>query len=598
MANENKYLNYPGLSYYNEKVMAAIDQKISDQAIKYTTEQGLTAEQQAQARANIGAGTGTGSVTSVGLENANNGGIVVTGSPITTSGTMTIGLQEGYGDTKNPYGSKNQNLVLATPNGSQGAPVFRGLVSNDIPNLDASKITTGTFNTARIPDLSGTYITRNTLIAKGDIIYASAAGTPTVLTAGNDGKFLTLSNGVPVWGDTTSANDGVLTLKAGNNTKTFSANQSTNETFEVTAADLGINGAMEFAGISSTDPQVSGATVTGHTTWKKGEVVLYKRTGENGYEEYINLDGNNTAASWEILGDADSYALNSITIEGTGVLGGGGDLSSNRTITHDEVLGTAETTAKVFKTAIDKYGHISSATAATAADLGVSLTTTTGSEATTVGSNSLNVVTRDTVQTISANKTITGEITVNNATGGRLYSIYDDGQSDAIVTRFGPLSIQKTVGSDTYTFSFPSANGTLALYSQIPTEFAISANSTDGLFDITGTGGNNAVSYSFAPYSSKQTTSSFYSGNTDPTLTTRLNYDGYLYATKLYSAGGEVALKTDIPSAQTVTLSDASAGSGTSTYQNTTWGVDSTSVSFYSISEAEIGNLFNPPSNN
>ena len=70
-----------------------------------------------------------------------------------------------------------------------------------------------------------------------------------------------LSGGVPVWGNTTSANDGVLTLKAGNNTKTFSANQSTNETFEITAADLGITGPMEFIGISTTNPQVSGATI-------------------------------------------------------------------------------------------------------------------------------------------------------------------------------------------------------------------------------------------------------------------------------------------------------------------------------------------------
>jgi hypothetical protein len=72
------------------------------------------------------------------------------------------------------------------------------------------------------------------------------------------------------------------------------------------------------------------------------------------------------------------------------------------------------------------------------------------------------------------------------------------------------------------------------------TSFTITANATDGLWDLTGTSGTNAVTYALAPYSSKQTSASFYTGTTNPTLTTRLNYDGYLYATKLYSGGSEV----------------------------------------------------------
>ena len=72
------------------------------------------------------------------------------------------------------------------------------------------------------------------------------------------------------------------------------------------------------------------------------------------------------------------------------------------------------------------------------------------------------------------------------------------------------------------------------------TSFTITANATDGLWDLTGTNGTNAVTYALAPYSSKKTSASFYTGTTNPTLDTRLNYDGYLYATKLYSGGSEV----------------------------------------------------------
>lgn len=38
-----------------------------------------------------GAGTGTGTVTSVGLSNATNGGLLISGSPITSSGSITVG---------------------------------------------------------------------------------------------------------------------------------------------------------------------------------------------------------------------------------------------------------------------------------------------------------------------------------------------------------------------------------------------------------------------------------------------------------------------------------------------------------------------------
>lgn len=136
-------------------------------------------------------------------------------------------------------------------------------------------------------------------------------------------------------------NDGTLTIQANGTTLgTFTANDDNNVTVNITAADLGISAPMDFVGVSTTDPQgEDGATVSGHTTWLPGEVVIYQRTGESGYAEYVNIDGNNTSASWELLGDTESYALKSIQINaGTG-LTGGGDLSQNRTLSLADAYG-------------------------------------------------------------------------------------------------------------------------------------------------------------------------------------------------------------------------------------------------------------------
>lgn len=80
----------------------------------------------------------SGSVTSVGL--AAPAEFTVTGSPITASGTITLGKA-----------NQNATYVYSGPiSGGAAVPTFRALVATDIPNLDANKISTGVFNNARI----------------------------------------------------------------------------------------------------------------------------------------------------------------------------------------------------------------------------------------------------------------------------------------------------------------------------------------------------------------------------------------------------------------------------------------------------------------
>ena len=82
----------------------------------------------------------TGTVTGVQVQ-ATSPVVSSTSGNATTSLNTTISLANAYGDTKNPYGTKTANYVLAGPSsGNAAAPTFRALVAADIPSLTKSKI--------------------------------------------------------------------------------------------------------------------------------------------------------------------------------------------------------------------------------------------------------------------------------------------------------------------------------------------------------------------------------------------------------------------------------------------------------------------------
>jgi hypothetical protein len=100
----------------------------------------------------------------------------VSGSPVTTSGTLTA-----------QFINQNANLVLAGPaTGLQTAPTFRALVAADIPSLDAAKITTGTFGVAQ--GGTGAATLTGVLIGNGTSAVTGVAGTGSQLLRRNAGN--------------------------------------------------------------------------------------------------------------------------------------------------------------------------------------------------------------------------------------------------------------------------------------------------------------------------------------------------------------------------------------------------------------------------
>jgi hypothetical protein len=127
-------------------------------------------------------GFGSGTVTSVGLTAPSV--FTVSGSPVTTSGTLAVAWATG----------QVANQVLASPDGTTGAVALRSLGANDIPALSAAKITSGTLPVARggtnLAAL-GTALQQLRVNAGGtalEYFTPSVAATPTldaVTTAGN-----------------------------------------------------------------------------------------------------------------------------------------------------------------------------------------------------------------------------------------------------------------------------------------------------------------------------------------------------------------------------------------------------------------------------
>lgn len=145
-----------------------------------------------------GATANTGTVTSVDLSVPGTL-YTVSGSPVTTSGTLALALK-----------TQSANTVLAGPTtGAAATPTMRALVAADVPSLDAAKLTSGTIATARL----GSGTASSSTYLRGDQTYATPPNTlpPLALYWSANGDIYFVAHEAMTLSTATEAGTGTLT---------------------------------------------------------------------------------------------------------------------------------------------------------------------------------------------------------------------------------------------------------------------------------------------------------------------------------------------------------------------------------------------------
>lgn len=237
------------------------------------------------------------------------------------------------------------------------------------------------------------YLVSNDSVYPVTSINYISSGTPKLSYTTEDGTqadIITIANLKSAFNLSAVASDGLytsLTNKPSINNVELTGNKTT--------TDLGIT--LNYSSNSITNkPSINGVTLTGNQTTQTLGIQYGDLSGlptiPTVSNDYIQGDTNAALTSAGIDVALSNYTPKTRTVTGTGALGGGGQLTNNVTITHNNAP-TGLTTSAV-KIGVDQYGHVCVGSAITAEDINAVPIKyiTTNSVASLDGSNTVIVV--------------------------------------------------------------------------------------------------------------------------------------------------------------------------------------------------------------
>lgn len=278
-----------------------------------------------------------------------------TGQTTYTDGQLLIGNTTGSTLTKATLTGTANRLSVTNGSGSITLDIDAAYVGQaTITTLGT--VTTGTWNGSRVAEIYGG--TGNNAYAVGDILYASAINTLSVLTAGTDGYVLTLAGGVPTW------------AAAGSGTVTSVAVSGGATGLTTTGGPITTSGTIT---ISGTLVETNGGT--GNSAYAVGDILYASAintlsaltAGTDGY--VLTLAGG--VPTWAAGGTVTSVGVSGGT---TGLTTTGGPITTSGTIT---IAGTlAETNGGTNQTTYTLGDTLYSSAANTLSKLAGNITAT------------------------------------------------------------------------------------------------------------------------------------------------------------------------------------------------------------------------------